>query len=90
MYLSIAYVECHSHQNAATLKNFFDNKYVYTLFCTRGGLNSLFLVTSKTAELLRTTLVPLKGILSGHCPKVLLLVHLYCFAETLDSRTSST
>lgn len=23
---SIAYVECHSHENATTLKNWFDNK----------------------------------------------------------------
>ena len=26
---SIAYVECHSYDNAVTLKNWFDNKCVY-------------------------------------------------------------
>ena len=65
---SIAYVECHSHEAASTLKTWFDAKYV-TLYRAHFTYSS-DLVTFRTAVHRRHSLALHTAILSGRFPKV--------------------
>lgn len=72
MFHSIAYVECHDSQSAATIKFWFDNKYIsFLAFYKRiYELNVHLLVISKAVEQLLHLQTLHKAILSAHYLKV--------------------